>query len=459
MEQKTKPATKWLFSKNKSFSCTMTGVWRAVGFCEGCAVIFHSPLGCTHVASLMDMGAQYRMIGDYMKETMDAVPLIASNLREKDCIFGGAEQLRNCIAYVMNVYKPQCLVISSSCVAGVIGDDVEQEAADAETEYGVPVLCVPYGGFLGGEYSDGYFQTVRLITQRFLRPQEKLPGSVLLLGDQMGPWGQYAREVKRLLAPFGLKVKWQFPGYVPFADWPAMTSASLLIPLNYARKNQDGLEEIARDWEDKFAISVLKDVYPVGWENTCAWLRKIAAFTGDAAKGETVIEAERKRLTDYVASVISVTKGKKAVFGIGRGARWYRPGETLETLRRLQLDITAIVLYDKLLPEDKKIMRAEITKCPAFTDSPATSAEKASAGETTALHTLPNIPILDGEEGQPYIETADILLTTDEILNTATRQLFLPMVPLAGTEGQIALMRTIYRVLCRYGAKGGISYV
>lgn len=236
MEQKTKPATKWLFSKNKSFSCTMTGVWRAVGFCEGCAVIFHSPLGCTHVASLMDMGAQYRMIGDYMKETMDAVPLIASNLREKDCIFGGAEQLRNCIAYVMNVYKPQCLVIASSCVAGVIGDDVEQEAADAETEYGIPVLCVPYGGFLGGEYSDGYFQTVRLITQRFLRPQEKLPGSVLLLGDQMGPWGQYAQEVKRLLAPFGLKVKWQFPGYVPFADWPAMTSASLLIPLNYARK-------------------------------------------------------------------------------------------------------------------------------------------------------------------------------------------------------------------------------
>ena len=70
METKDKPknknrlATKWLFTKNRSCSCTMPGVWRAVSFCEGCAVIFHSPLGCAHVATLMDLGAQYRIIGN-----------------------------------------------------------------------------------------------------------------------------------------------------------------------------------------------------------------------------------------------------------------------------------------------------------------------------------------------------------------------------------------------------------
>lgn len=34
----------------------------------------------------------------------------------------------------------------------------------------------------------------------------------------MGPEGQYAREVKRLLSFFGLTVDFQFPGYVPFQN-------------------------------------------------------------------------------------------------------------------------------------------------------------------------------------------------------------------------------------------------
>ena len=120
-EQKNKLATKWLFTKNKSCSCTMPGVWRAVSFCEGCAVIFHSPLGCAHVATLMDLGAQYRIIGDHQNETMDAVPLISSNLQEKDSIFGGVEKLRGCIAHVMKTWQPKCLLIATSCLRRLSG--------------------------------------------------------------------------------------------------------------------------------------------------------------------------------------------------------------------------------------------------------------------------------------------------------------------------------------------------
>lgn len=431
----------------------MFGAWRAVSFCAGCAVIFHSPLGCTHVASLMDMGAQYRAIGDHSREMLDAVPLVSSNLREKDCIFGGIGRLRSCIAYVMETYAPRCLIITTSCVAGVIGDDVQQEAEHAEAEYHIPVLCVPFGGFLGGEYADGYFHTLKLITQRFLQPQDKLPGSVLLLGDQMGPWGQYAGEVKRLLKYFGLEVRWQFPGYVPFDEWPRMTSASLLIPLNYAGQAQGGLEEAAGEWEERFHIPVIRDVYPVGWKNTCLWLRKIAAFVNDPGKGETVIAAEEKRVESYVTSVLHVTKGKKAVLGIGRGPRWYNPAETLETMRRLHLTISAVVLYDKLQPEEKEATRFTVQKwLAAKAASEGENPSSRSAGPDAA------VPVLDSNEGQQLIDTADILLTTDEIMNTETRQLFIPMVPLAGTEGELTLMRSVYRLLCRYGTKGGIAY-
>ena len=444
MEQETKAknqlATKWLFTKNRSCSCTMPGVWRAVGFCTGCAVIFHSPAGCAHVATLMDLGALYRIIGDRRNENMDAVPLVASGLQEKDSIFGGAERLRGCIAYVMETWRPQCLVIATSCVAGVIGDDVRQEADDAEAAYQVPVLCIPYGGFLGGEYSDGYFQAARLIIQRFIKPQPKIPGSVLLLGDQMGPCGQYAREVRRLLTHFGLEVKWQFPGYVPFAQWKDMSAASLLIPLNYAGQTQGGLEKAADEWSAAFGAPAIRDVYPVGWQNTRAWLRKIARFLDNEALGEEVIAREEKRLYDFTATILSVTKNKKAALGIGRGPRWYNPAETLDTVRRMQMDITAIVIYDnKLMAEEKE------TVITAVEDWKASSR-------------LPDIPVITDGDYQQYLAEADVLLTTDEIMNNPVKQFFIPMVPLAGTDGEILVMRTIYRLLCRYGNKGGIAY-
>ena len=48
--------TKWLLEKTTSTSCTMTGVWKAVAFCQGVVVVFHSPAGCAHVASFLDLG-------------------------------------------------------------------------------------------------------------------------------------------------------------------------------------------------------------------------------------------------------------------------------------------------------------------------------------------------------------------------------------------------------------------
>lgn len=221
--------TKWLLSKSKSCSCTLVGVYRSLAFCPGVVVIFHGPIGCAHVASTMDLGSGFRVMADGGKENRETIPLVSSHLREKDGIFGGIDRLSDCISYVMDTYHPKCVWIVSSCVAGVIGDDIEQEAEAAEASYGIPVIPMPFAGFLGGEYSDAYYQTTEMMIRRFFRKEKRVKGRVLLLGDQMGPEGQYVREVKRLLSRFGLTVKWQFPGYVPFEEWKDIPSADFSI--------------------------------------------------------------------------------------------------------------------------------------------------------------------------------------------------------------------------------------
>ena len=119
---------------------------------------------------------------------------------------------------------------------------------------------------------------------------------------------------------------------------------------------------------------------------------------------------------------------------VGRGPRWYRPIETLTSLSRLQMDVQGVVLFDNLAEKEKQLL-------------------------TKQVKDYGPIPVWDTKEGQAAIDRADICLTTNEMFNTKTKQLFIPMVPLTGTEGEVAFLRAIYRLLCRYGNKGGIAYV
>ena len=424
--------TKWLLSRSKSCSCTMSGVWRAVAFSKGCAVIFHSPLGCVHVASDMDMGSQYRIMSEGSREDMDAVPLISSNIREKDTIFGGVNRLHQCISYVMETYRPDCLFIASSCVAGVIGDDVEQEAEDAEMEYGIPVVSVAYAGFLGGGYSDGYYKTANKIVDQFFTEQKHIKGRVLLLGDQLGPWAQYALEVKRLLSLFGLTAEYQFPGYVPFNKWKNITDAEWIVMLGTGGKSGE-LHDLAEKIGVRYKIPVLTKKYPIGWENTKAWIREIGMRLGENDKTDGIIQEEEHRLDEYVKTIEHITKNKKAVIGIGRGSKWYDPADTIHSIKRLGMNLEGIIFYKNLSDEEKNIYSKKIK---SYTDS----------------------PIYDESSGLTIMEQADILLTTNELLSIRTKQFFIPMMPMAGTNGEISILRTLYRILCRYGNKGGITY-
>lgn len=425
--------TKWLLSKSKSCSCTLVGVYRALVCCPGVVVIFHGPIGCAHVASTMDLGASFRVMADGGKENCGTIPLVSSHLREKDGIFGGIDRLSDCISYVMDTYHPKCVWIVSSCVAGVIGDDIEQEAKAAEASYGIPIIPMPFAGFLGGEYSDGYYQTTEMMIRRFFRKQKRVKGRVLLLGDQMGPEGQYVREMKRLLSCFGLTVKWQFPGHVPFEEWKDIPSADFSILLGTVGQ-RGGMMKIAQLLEDTYGVRTLGDVYPVGWNPTKNWIRALADLLHEKEQGEAIIKEEEARIERAASSFLPVTEGKMAVIGIGRGPRWYHPKETLARIARLHLACAGIVFFDNLTEDDKKILQEEI----------------AAVGD---------IPIYNSQDGQAVMDACDILLTTNEIYNTKARQLFIPMVPLTGTEGEIAELRAMYRLLCRYGKKGGVAYV
>jgi nitrogenase molybdenum-cofactor synthesis protein NifE len=77
-------------------------------------------------------------------------------LREQDVIRGGAEKLKRALKELIAAYEPKAAFVYSTCIVGVIGDDVAAVCKSVTEETGVEVISVNSEGFKGTK-KDGYF--------------------------------------------------------------------------------------------------------------------------------------------------------------------------------------------------------------------------------------------------------------------------------------------------------------
>ena len=425
---------KRFIGKARSCSCSMTGVWRAVTYCDGVVAVFHSPRACAHIARTMDVNSCYSNLAEGRDGSHKPVPLISDQLGERESIFGGVERLQQCLSYAVKNYHPECIVIANSCVSGVIGDDVESAAAETEKQYCIPVVTVSTFGFLDGEYYDGYIETATKLMRRFFRPCRKERDTVLLLGDSGGPWGSYAKEVERLLEKMGIRIIGQFPGFMPFHEWPRLSRAEAVVVLGGNRKPMDGLQEMAAFLHETYQMGTVPGLYPIGTAQTMRWIAAVGRLFHREKAAEALIAEEQDRLDEAVIRYLPVTRGKRAALCIGRWLRYFRPDSIWEIVRQLQLRIPAVILLDGYTPAEREKM------------------EK-------AVRTCTGLPIVDQKSGAELVRSAEVVLTTHELQGEDLHQIFLPMLPQAGTTAAIAMMEAVYRALCSRQKHGGMRYV
>ena len=357
----------------------------------------------------------------------------AQQMQEKDAIFGGVTRLEKCLRFAIETYKPKCLMIANSCVAGVIGDDVESVAREVEEEYNVPILTVECCGFLGAEYYDGYFEITQKLLERFVKPCSKQKDSVLLLGDNGGPWGHYAKEVTRILQEFGVEVIGQFPGYMAMDELEKVAAAEYAVVLGGRGQTHIGLRKVAEQLQEKYGTHYLADIYPVGWQETQDWIISIGRMLGREQLAQQVLKLEQQRLDEQLQHFLPVTEGKKTVLCIGRILRYFHPGNILQTIRLLRLNLIGIILLDSYDGDEREAMLKVVQE-------------------------NSDVPVYTTAEGEKLVAEADIVLTTHELQNKEARQIFLPMLPQVAVAGEVKMMQGIYQSLCSR-LKGGVRYV
>ncbi len=422
--------------RRNTCSCSMPGVWRALCYVDGAVVIFHSPRACAHIARRMDINSYYRNLRDaYGECSLKSVPLLSSDLEEDEAVFGGENRLRRAIRYAAEKYHPKAIFIANSCVSGVIGDDTEAVAAELEEELGIAVAAVSAHGYLDGEYFAGYIDTARMLIDRFMQPQPKKPGTVMLLGDCGGVYGEYVQQVKRLLGYFSLRVTAHFPSFIPIDQLTEAPSASLTIVLGRYKEDerQKELVKLAEHIQERFAIPYIGDVYPVGFEQTKLWLQRVGGQLGKPELARKAIASEEAAFAAAIDEGRQVLAGKKVVYCVGRLAQYFQPEIDLALLQRLGIELLGVQLFDCYPAEERLLLLQRLQACTAA-------------------------PVLDEQAAEAAMRQADFVLTTHELLSADIKQVYTLFLPGAGWCGERDLLRAMERLVCRRLGRGGLVY-
>ena len=125
---------------------------RACVFCGSRVVLYpiadalhlvHGPIGCAvytwDIRGALSSGPELHRLS------------FSTDLQEIDVIFGGEKKLYKALIELIDRHQPKAAFVYSTCIVGLIGDDMEAVCKQVEKEKSIPVLPVMSEGFKGNK--------------------------------------------------------------------------------------------------------------------------------------------------------------------------------------------------------------------------------------------------------------------------------------------------------------------
>ncbi|MGO9114537.1 MAG: nitrogenase component 1, partial [Thermoguttaceae bacterium] len=237
-----------------------------------------------------------------------------TDLQEKDVIFGGAEKLYKSLIELIDFYDPKAAFIYSTCIVGVIGDDVEAVCRRVAAEKGIPVLPVHSEGFKGTK-KDGYRAACDAIgtlvgtgsTAGIRRHSINILGDFNLAGET---W-----MIRKYYERIGVDVVATITGDGRVDDIRRAHGAALNVV-----QCSGSMVHLAKDMEQKYGIP-FRHVSYFGIEDMSRALYEVADFFGEAA----MARAARELVRDEVAKIMPELRRYREALS-GRRAAVYTGG-------------------------------------------------------------------------------------------------------------------------------------
>jgi nitrogenase molybdenum-cofactor synthesis protein NifE len=287
---------------------------RACVFCGSRVVLYpivdalhviHGPIGCAaytwDIRGSLSSGPELHRLS------------FCTDLQERDVIFGGEKKLYDSIIELIDKHNPKAAFIYTTCIVGVIGDDVESICHQIEKIKNIPVIPVQAPGFQGSK-KDGYKVACESIFKLVgTKNKPYTPAkSINILGDF-----NLAGELWILLEYYkrmGVHVNATITGDGRVDDICNAHNASLNVV-----QCSGSMNYLAQMMKDEYNIPSMRVSY-FGIEDMSDALYDVARFFKDdemMEKARVMVKEEFGRLLPQLAWYKERLTGKKAAIYVG----------------------------------------------------------------------------------------------------------------------------------------------
>ncbi len=298
---------------NPAKACQPLGaILAAIGF-EGTLPFVHGSQGCV---------AYFR--SHFARHFKEPFPAVSSSMTEDAAVFGGLNNLIEGLENARALYRPEMIAVSTTCMAEVIGDDLNafirnaREKGAVPRDYPVPFAHTP--SFVGSHIT-GWDNMMKGILSYLAEGRKGEPnGRINLLTGFDTYVGDY-REIKRLLTLFetdftllsDLSDVLDSPAtgdYRPYVGGTPLEAAADAVNARATVALQRFSTTKTRQFmAEEWGQEVVGLPMPIGVRLTDRLLQEISRLTGRPVPAG--LEAERGRLLDAMADSHAYLHGKR----------------------------------------------------------------------------------------------------------------------------------------------------
>ncbi len=309
---------------------------RACVFCGSRVVLYpiadalhlvHGPIGCAvytwDIRGALSSGPELHRLS------------FSTDLQELDVIFGGEKKLYAALIELIERHSPKAAFVYSTCIVGIIGDDLEAVAKKVEAETGIPVIPVKSEGFMGNKRA-GYTAACNAMARLVGTGDTSAisPHSINILGDF-----NLAGEiwmVREYFHKIGVEVVANITGDGRVADLQRAHGAALNVV-----QCSGSTMDLARIMEDEYGVPSIRVSY-FGVEDMAQALYDVAGHFNDAEllrRTRELVKEELEVLLPKLEFYKEALTGKKAAIYVGGS---FKAFSLVKAFRLLGMDVTMV---------------------------------------------------------------------------------------------------------------------
>jgi len=272
------------------------------------APVIHGPRGCTYgVANAYKItSCEYRGV--------PLEPTECTALDETNVVYGGEGKLVEAIKEAEARHHPELIAVLSCCCSGIIGDDVETIAREAEKSVNARVIAVRSEGF-GGDFRSGFEDAFRVVMDLMEPPKQKREKTINILGARVGPtyteWLDDLDEIIRLVSAIGVDINAVLCGGCTLEEIRRAREVALNASWCY-----DWGQKLGDLMQERYGIPYSRTGQPYGLSATEEWIMGVASPLGLEKEARALIRKETDQVRREAESLRKHLEGKTAIIEV-----------------------------------------------------------------------------------------------------------------------------------------------